>query len=95
MQGSTEDLRLGFHGARLRPRTGSREPGRAPRARDAQYEYGGQRGNDDEALAGDSEPLRKSQSTMGATMRAKLFRARFRRLFTVPRFVSVISAISS
>lgn len=35
------------------------------------------------------------QSTMGAMIRAKLFRARFSRLFTVPRFVSVISAISS
>jgi len=35
------------------------------------------------------------QSTMGATIRAKLFRARFSRLFTVPRLVSVISAISS
>jgi hypothetical protein len=37
----------------------------------------------------------RRQSIMGAMMRAKLFRARFSRLFTVPRLVSVISAISS
>lgn len=37
----------------------------------------------------------RDQATMGAMMRAKLFRARLSRLFTVPRFVSVISAISS
>ena len=36
-----------------------------------------------------------AQPTIGATIRAKLLRARFSRLFTVPRFVSVISAISS
>lgn len=34
-------------------------------------------------------------SIMGAMIRAKLFRARFRRLFTVPRLQPVISAISS
>ena len=36
-----------------------------------------------------------TQSIIGATIWAKLFRARFRRLFTVPRFVFEISAISS
>ncbi len=35
------------------------------------------------------------QSTMGAMIWAKLFRARFSRLFTVPRLHPVISAISS
>ncbi len=35
------------------------------------------------------------QSIMGAMIVAKLFRARFRRLFTVPRLHPVISAISS
>lgn len=35
------------------------------------------------------------QSIMGAMMCAKLFRARFSRLFTVPRLQPVISAISS
>lgn len=36
-----------------------------------------------------------AQPIMGATIRAKLFLARLSRLFTVPRFVSVIRAISS
>ena len=35
------------------------------------------------------------QSTSGSISWAKRFRARFRRLFTVPRLQSVISAISS
>lgn len=35
------------------------------------------------------------QSSMGAMIWAKLFRARFRRLFTVPRLHLVMSAISS
>lgn len=35
------------------------------------------------------------QSTMGAMIWAKLFRARFSRLLTVPRLQPVISAISS
>ncbi len=35
------------------------------------------------------------QSIMGAMMWAKLFRARFNRLFTVPRLQEVMSAISS
>jgi len=36
-----------------------------------------------------------NQSTSGAMIRAKLFRARFNRDFTVPRFTPVMSAISS
>ena len=36
-----------------------------------------------------------TQSSEGAITRAKLLRARFKRLFTVPRLHPVISAISS
>lgn len=47
---------------------------------------------------GDSEgPVRRGcgYSIIGAMIRANLFRARFNRLFTVPRLQPVISAISS
>ena len=40
-------------------------------------------------------PSGRAQSMSGAMMEAKLFRARFSRLFTVPKLHPVISAISS
>lgn len=45
--------------------------------------------------AGGAVSRANPHSIMGATMRAKLLRARFSRLLTVPRLHSVISAISS
>ena len=44
---------------------------------------------------GRKNEVSESQSSVGAITRAKLLRARFRRLFTVPRLHPVISAISS